>query len=78
MSNRNKYAAVEGHSGLVRDLETGAILNINTSEIQRAKERKIIRQQQKQREQNLYAEVDQLKEDVRDIKCLLTKIVEKL
>ena len=32
--NSKKYIQVEGNSGLVRDRETGAILNANTTEIQ--------------------------------------------
>ena len=32
-----KYIQVEGNSGLVRDRETGAILNANTTEIQKAR-----------------------------------------
>ena len=36
---------VEGHKDYVRDKNTGAILNINTSEISIARERKMIRKQ---------------------------------
>ena len=34
---------VEGHKDYVRDKNTGAILNINTSEVSAARERKMIR-----------------------------------
>ena len=65
-----KYIQVEGNSGLVRDRETGAILNANTTEIQKARLKK---NKEKQRE----LEIQELKKDVSDIKVLLTKLVEK-
>ena len=36
-----KYIRVEGNSGLVRDRETGAILNANVTEIQKARLKKL-------------------------------------
>tara|TARA_B100001093_G_C26690653_1_gene954652 strand:+ start:549 stop:764 length:216 start_codon:yes stop_codon:yes gene_type:complete len=68
--NSKKYIQVEGNSGLVRDRETGAILNANTTEIQKARLKK---NKEKQRE----LEIQELKKDVSDIKVLLTKLVEK-
>lgn len=65
-----KYIQVEGNSGLVRDRETGAILNANTTEIQKARLKK---NKEKQREQ----EIQELKKDVSDIKVLLTKLIER-
>ena len=68
--NSKKYIQVEGNSGLVRDRETGAILNANTTEIQKARLKK---NKEKQRE----LEIQELKKDVSDIKVLLTKLIEK-
>ena len=68
--NSKKYIQVEGNSGLVRDRETGAILNANTTEIQKARLKK---NKEKQREQ----EIQELKKDVSDIKVLLTKLIER-
>ena len=68
--NSKKYIQVEGNSGLVRDRETGAILNANTTEIQKARLKK---NKEKQRE----LEIQELKKDVSEIKVLLTKLVEK-
>ena len=65
-----KYIQVEGNSGLVRDRETGAILNANTTEIQKARLKK---NKEKQREQ----EIQELKKDVSEIKVLLTKLIER-
>ena len=65
-----KYIQVEGKSGLVRDRETGAILNANVTEIQKARLKK-----NKEKQQEL--EIQELKKDVSEIKVLLTKLIEK-
>ena len=68
--NSKKYIQVEGNSGLVRDRETGAILNANVTEIQKARLKK-----NKEKQQEL--EIQELKKDVSEIKVLLTKLIEK-
>ena len=65
------YKKVEGHESLVRDLSTGAILNINKDEISAARKRKLERRQKEK-------EFENLKNEVSDIKIMLTKIIEKL
>lgn len=65
------YIPVAGNSSLARDPKTGAIININTLEINEARERKAARNKEKQ-------EIQQLKTDVAEIKQLLAKLVEKL
>jgi hypothetical protein len=65
------YVKIEGHNGYVRDKKSGAVLNLNKSEIEAAKKRK---QQRAIKEQ----ELDNLKNEVSDIKIMLTKIIEKL
>lgn len=61
---------VEGNGSLARDAQTGAIININTTEINEARERKALRQKEKQ-------ELQDLKNDVADIKRLLTQLIER-
>ena len=68
--NRERYIQVEGNSGLVRDRTTGAILNANSTEIQKARLKK---NKEKQQEQ----EIQELKKDVSKIKVLLTKLIER-
>jgi|TARA_B100001248_G_scaffold57678_1_gene38677 hypothetical protein len=68
--NRERYIQVEGNSGLVRDRTTGAILNANSTEIQKARLKK---NKEKQQEQ----EIQELKKDVSEIKVLLTKLIER-
>lgn len=73
----NQYVKVEGSSSLVRDKKTGAIININRTEGDLARERKHNWRMQQQEHQQLKSDVDQLKNDMSDIKDLLTKLVEK-
>ena len=65
------YVKIEGHRGFVRDKKSGAIINTNKEEIEAAKKRKAERL-------NKDKELSDLKDEVSDIKKMLTKIVEKL
>mgnify|MGYP001158086502 CR=1 FL=1 len=65
------YIKVEGHNGIVKDTETGMILNINKQEISAARKRKLERREKEK-------EFENLKNEVSDIKIMLTKIIEKL
>lgn len=67
----SKYLKVDNAPGFVRDAETGAILNINRDEIAAAKKRKAARMREKE-------ELKTLRQDVDDIKSMLTQIIEKL
>jgi hypothetical protein len=61
---------IDGYPGLVRDTNTGAILNINSNEVEAARERKVLRKQKDK-------EFENLKHEVSEIKELLLKLVEK-
>ena len=64
------FKKVEGHVGYVKD-ENGVVLNVNNDEIEAARKRKeLMRQKDK--------EINELKNEVSDIKKMLTQIVEKL
>lgn len=65
------YVKIEGHKGFVRDKKSGAVINTNREEIEAAKKRKADRL-------NKDKELSDLKDEVSDIKKMLTKIVEKL
>ena len=65
------FLKVDGHAGLVRDTRTNAILNINKDEINAARKRKLERREKEK-------EFKDLKNEVGDIKNILTKIIEKL
>ena len=62
---------VQGDESFARDENSGAIININMEEINAAKKRKILRK-------NKEKEFEDLKNEVGDIKNMLTKIIEKL
>lgn len=57
--------------GYARDVNTGAVVNINTSEIEQAK---VAKERRRQKD----SEIKQLRKDVDDIKAMLTLIAEKL
>jgi len=61
---------VEGHPGFVRDMETGAILNINKTELNKIKRARAARR-------NKDNEIRDLKNEVGEIKSLLMQLLEK-
>ena len=65
------YLKVKDHDNLVRDKDTNVIININRSEIEQAKKRKAERIKKEQ-------EINNLKNEVSEIKSMLTKVIEKL
>lgn len=73
-----KLIPVKDNPDLARDPKTGAIVNINSTDISAARERKQKRKMQQAGFHQLRNDVDGLKSDVHDIKLLLTKLAEKL
>jgi len=69
---------VKDEPDFARDPESGAIININRSAIERAREQKQVRLRKQAEDKQLRAEVDSLKTDINDIKTMLSAIVEKL
>jgi len=69
---------VQGHSGLARDPKSGAIININSTDIEKAKLMKKKRREAAQNDEQLRTEVSTLQNEVSDIKIILNKILEKL
>jgi len=63
------YVPVKDHPDLVRDMNTGMILNINKSKTKQKKLEAAQRQQERQ-------ELDELKSDVSEIKMMLQKLLE--
>ena len=66
----SKFMKVESYPDLVRDLETGALININSNKIKAAKERL---EKLKTKDE----EIEQLKDDVGEIKNMLQQLLEK-
>ena len=72
-----KYLKVAGHAGLVRDTSTGAILNTNKSEYEEYIARK---RQAEEREAEISQhteDINNIKNELQDIKSLLLQILKK-
>ena len=74
---RDKFYKVEGHSNLVKNPQTGVILNVNTTDIERAKKRKAAKFLKRESEQSIANEVHQLRSDMNDLKSMLQQLIEK-
>ena len=74
MKDDMQYINVEGSGGMVRDKETGAILNTNKSEIERARKRKIISKKKEEEFDNKKTDIKELKDNMVEMKTLLNKI----
>lgn len=61
---------VQGHNTLVKDEETGAILNLH------ARSRKEQKQAIRERNRNLENKIKKIENDMQEIKFMLNKIVE--
>lgn len=68
---------VEGHSSLVRDIRSNAIVNTNKSEYQLYMNRIKNREQQGDQIRDTIKEINILKQELFEIKNLLKKVIKK-
>jgi hypothetical protein len=68
------YARVEGHSNLVRDLNSNAIINTDNTELIQYNKIKQNRENQSKRISNIESELSELKSSIDEIKELLRAI----
>lgn len=73
----NRYIPVKGHKYLGRDPETGAIVNINTTEMKTDRARKQARRKADQEVEQLKETVAHLQDDLVEIKKLILQLVDK-
>ena len=66
---------VDGHTHLVRDLNSNAIINTNQSEYQLYMQRVKVREKQSDELRSAVKEINNLKKDIREIKELIREIV---
>ena len=66
---------VEGHTHLVRDVSSNAIINTNQSEYQLYMQRVKVRERQSDELRNAVKEINNLKNEIREIKNLVKEIV---
>jgi len=69
------YIKVEGHTSLVRDIRTNAIVNNNKSDFQLYMKRIKVREKQSDELRGAVKEINNLKKDIREIKELIKEIV---
>ena len=66
---------VEGHTHLVRDVNSNAIINTNKSGYQLYMQRVKVREKQSDELRGAVKEINNLKKDIREIKELIKEIV---
>ena len=69
------FLKVEGHTSLVRDVNSNAIVNSNVSEYQTYMKRVKDREQQGDQIRNAVKEINNLKAELREIKGLIKELV---
>lgn len=72
------YVKVDDNPNLVRDNNSGAVLNINRNEIKEEKKRRNLARIKSQEQQQLKDDVNSLKKDMQEIKTILGKLAERL
>ena len=68
---------VDGYSNLVRDTSSNAVINSSTSEYRIYMAKYRAREQQSDELRNACKEINTLKAELREIKSLITKVLEK-
>jgi len=68
---------VEGHQSLVRDTVSNAVINSSTSEYKIYMARYRAREQESDKLRNACKEINSLKAELREIKDLVLKVLEK-
>lgn len=74
---KREFISIEGHSSLVKDLSSGAILNTNKEEIQRARESKKRMLVEKEKKLAMENDVADLKKEFAELKDLIKTMIEK-
>ena len=69
------YLKVEGHTSLIRDVRSNAIVNSNVSEYQTYMKRVRDREHQGDQIRNAVKEINTLKSELREIKGLIKELI---
>ena len=73
----NKFLQVEGHTDLVRDTESNAIINKNKGAYMLAKKRAESAQRQRDAIRNASREINNIKCEMHEIKSMLKTLLDK-
>lgn len=68
---------VKGHSNLVRDISTNAIINTNYDEYDKYIKQRERSELRKKRDEETDLKIQQLNQSIEEIKMLITKVLEK-
>lgn len=71
------YLKVEGEDGLIRDIKTKAILNTNSKDYELYMARKNASRQQKEQLETQAMEIKQVKNELSEIKQMLSTLINK-
>jgi hypothetical protein len=69
-----KYAKVKENPELIRDMDSKAVLNTNTTALQSYKKR---REKQQEIDQSI-SDINTMKQDINDLKSLMQRILDKI
>jgi len=67
---------VKGYSGLVRDTQSNALINVDTAEIEQARQRKRLRIEKRKEESDLKTRVENVENTLTEIKTLLRTLLD--
>ena len=73
----SEFVKVEGHTNLLRDVNSNAIINTNKTEYQLYMKRRKAREKQGDQLRNACKEINNLKSELREIKQMIKEIVKK-
>lgn len=76
MKNQAKYAKVEGHSNLIRDLSTNAIINTDSLSADQYTRLRNRREIEKQKIDNIETEMSEIKSSITELKYLLESMLD--
>ena len=68
---------VQDNKDLERDVRSNGIVNNNKSALEKAKKRQADAQRERDKLREVTREVNEIKCEMHDIKCMLTKLLEK-
>ena len=74
---KREYIKVEDNSDLARDVNSGAVINVNTSAFETAKRRSLDTQRQRDEIRSATREINSLKCEMHEIKNMLQSLIDK-